>query len=223
MPAQPKSAAQLRAVPRAWQRMLSGRRLDLLDPSPLDVEIEDIAHGLARVARWNGQTEGAHIFSVAQHSLLVEAHARASAPRLDRRGRLAVLLHDAPEYVIGDMISPFKAVIGDSLQGGRGAAARRHPSALRPAGRSCRPTLDALIKAADRAAAYLEATRLAGFADRRGAAFFGPPPKFSAAIERDYLTPWPAETAEARYLRAVREACARLTLSHQRLRVIYMT
>src|ERR1700694_5695670 len=91
---------------RAWQRMLSGRRLDLLDPSPLDVEIEDIAHGLARVARWNGQTKGAHIFSVAQHALLVEALARAKTPTLDAQGLLAVLLHDAPEYVIGDMISP---------------------------------------------------------------------------------------------------------------------
>ena len=96
--------------------MLSGRRLDLLDPSPLDVEIDDIAHGLARVARWNGQTKGAHIFSVAQHVLLVEALARAKTPRLDAAGRLAVLLHDAPEYVIGDMISPFKAVIGDSYK-----------------------------------------------------------------------------------------------------------
>src|SRR5579863_3826141 len=101
---------------RVWQRMLSGRRLNLIDPSPLDVEIEDIAHGLARVARWNGQTSGAYIFSVAQHSLLVEALARAKSPRLDAAGRLAVLLHDAPEYVIGDMISPFKAVIGDSYK-----------------------------------------------------------------------------------------------------------
>ena len=103
------------AGPRAWQRMLSGRRLDLLDPSPLDVEMEDIAHGLARVARWNGQTKGAHIFSVAQHCLLVETIARQRS-RLDRQGRLAVLLHDAPEYVIGDMISPFKAVIGDNYK-----------------------------------------------------------------------------------------------------------
>src|SRR5688572_29444850 len=108
------------AAPRAWQRMLSGRRLDLLDPSPLDVEIEDIAHGLARVARWNGQTAGTHIFSVAQHTLLVEAIARTRAPRLDRRRRLAILLHDAPEYVIGDMISPFKAVIGDAYKGVEG-------------------------------------------------------------------------------------------------------
>src|SRR3954454_25239008 len=102
--------------PRAWQRMLSGRRLDLLDPSPLDVEIEDIAHGLARVARWNGQTRGAHIFSVAQHTLLVEALARRRKPNLDHRLRLPVLLHDAPEYVIGDMISPFKTVLGGSYK-----------------------------------------------------------------------------------------------------------
>src|SRR5436305_13612647 len=100
---------------RAWQRMLSGRRLDLLNPSPLDIEIADIAHGLARVARWNGQTDGPHIFSVAQHCLLVETLAHAQT-QLDRRWRLAVLLHDAPEYVIGDMISPFKAVIDNAYK-----------------------------------------------------------------------------------------------------------
>src|SRR5215831_8776145 len=114
-PSEPGNSAARSHARRAWQRMLSGRRLDLLDPSPLDVEIADIAHGLARVARWNGQTEGAHIFSVAQHSLLVETLAHEHA-RLDRQGRLAVLLHDAPEYVIGDMISPFKAVIGDAYK-----------------------------------------------------------------------------------------------------------
>src|SRR6185312_10596361 len=115
-PRPPVRSAGKTKEPRAWQRMLSGRRLDLLDPSPLDVEVEDIAHGIARVARWNGQTKGAHIFSVAQHSLLVEtiAHQRA---RLTHRHRLAVLLHDAPEYVIGDMISPFKAIIGDNYKG----------------------------------------------------------------------------------------------------------
>src|SRR3990170_1901682 len=101
---------------RAWQRMLSGRRLDLLDPSPLDIEIEDIAHGLARVARWNGQTEGPHIFSVAQHSLLVDAIARRAVPNTDVRWRRAILLHDAPEYVIGDIISPFKAVLKDDYK-----------------------------------------------------------------------------------------------------------
>jgi len=185
--------------PRAWQRMLSGRRLDLLDPSPLDVELEDIAHGLARVARWNGQTQGAHIYSVAQHSLLVEALARARVPRLDRNGRLAIILHDAPEYVVGDMISPFKAVIGDRYK----AVEKRLLAAIHlrfglPA--KLPESLQALIKASDRSAAYLEATRLAGFADEEARKFFGPPPKFSAALERDYLSPWPAGIAQARYL-----------------------
>jgi len=185
-------------APRAWQRMLSGRRLDLLDPSPLDVEIEDIAHGIARVARWNGQTDGAHIFSVAQHSLLVEtiAHQRA---RLSRRHRLAVLLHDAPEYVIGDMISPFKSIIGDSYKSVEARLlAAIHLRFGLPV--TLPRDLTALIKAADRSAAYLEATRLAGFSTTEATKFFGRAPKFSAVIERDYLTPWPADTAEERYL-----------------------
>ena len=187
------------ASARAWQRMLSGRRLDLLDPSALDIEIEDIAHGLARVARWNGQTRGAHIFSVAQHSLLVEAVARARVPRLDRSLRLAILLHDAPEYVIGDMISPFKAVIGDAYK----TVERRLLTAIHlrfglPA--KTTPQLERLIKTADRAAAHLEATRLAGFDAAEARRFFGRAPDVSPAIERDYLRPWPAETAQARYL-----------------------
>ena len=192
-----KSPARNEA-PRAWQRMLSGRRLDLLDPSPLDIEVADIAHGLARVARWNGQTEGAHIYSVAQHSLLVETIARQRV-RLSRPHRLAALLHDAPEYVIGDMISPFKAVVGDAYK----VVERRLLTAIHlrfglPA--KTTPQLERLIKAADRAAAYLEATRLAGFAAAEAGRFFGSPPRLSAAIERDYLAPWPAETAQARYL-----------------------
>ena len=184
---------------RAWQRMLSGRRLDLLDPSPLDVEIEDIAHGLARVARWNGQTHGAHIYSVAQHVLLVEAIARQKVPRLDPTGRLAVLLHDAPEYVIGDMISPFKAVIGDSYK----AVEARLLAAihLRFGLPAVLPnSLRELIKYADRGAAFLEATRLAGFQPAEARRFFDQPPRVFLALERDYLTPWPAETAQARYL-----------------------
>ncbi len=185
-------------APRAWQRMLSGRRLDLLDPSPLDIEIADIAHGLARVARWNGQTEGPHIYSVAQHSLLVETLAHQSA-RLDRKRRLAVLLHDAPEYVIGDMITPFKAVIGDTYKAveARLLAAvhvRFGLPVMLPA------ELLGIIKASDRAAAYLEATRLAGFAAAEARRFFGQPPRLSAVIEREYLTPWPAEIGQARYL-----------------------
>jgi len=187
-----------KAKPRAWQRMLSGRRLDLLDPSPLDIEIEDIAHGIARVPRWNGQTKGAHIFSVAQHTLLVDTLARQQGP-LDDKLRLAIMLHDAPEYVVGDMITPFKAVIGDSYK----AVEARLLSAIHlrfglPA--HLPASLARMIKQADRAAAYLEATRLAGFAEAEARKFFGVPPKLSPALERDYLTPWPADTAEARYL-----------------------
>jgi 5'-deoxynucleotidase YfbR-like HD superfamily hydrolase len=192
-------AAAKTSSDRAWQRMLSGRRLDLLDPSALDIEIEDIAHGLARVARWNGQTSGAHIFSVAQHCLLVEALARAKVPRLDRGRRLAVLLHDAPEYVIGDMISPFKAVIGDAYKAveQRLLTAIHRRFGLPP---KSPPELVELIKTADRQAAFLEATRLAGFAITEARRFFGRPPKISTAIEREYLKPWPADTAETRYL-----------------------
>jgi 5'-deoxynucleotidase YfbR-like HD superfamily hydrolase len=179
--------------------MLSGRRLDLLDPSPLDIEIEDIAHGLARVARWNGQTRGDHIFSVAQHTLLVEEVARRRTGVIDPRLGLAILLHDAPEYVIGDMISPFKAVIGGAYR----AVERRLLVAIHVRF-ALPPELPAdilsLIKAADRGAAFLEATALAGFGTTEARRFFGPRPGLSAAAEKDYLTPWPAEAAKQRYL-----------------------
>jgi uncharacterized protein len=187
------------ATPRVWQRMLSGRRLDLLDPSPLDVEIEDIAHGLARVARWNGQTKGDHIFSVAQHTLLVEEIARHRGGPLDRRLGLALLLHDAPEYVIGDMISPFKAVIGDSYR----SVERRLLTAIHL--RFGLPpelpgAIIAIIKAADHGAAFLEATLLAGFAVTEARRLFGARPALPAAAEPDFLNPWPAETAQRRFL-----------------------
>jgi uncharacterized protein len=199
----PKAAAQLAAerdiAKRAWQRMLSGRRLDLLDPSPLDIEIEDIAHGLARVARWNGQTFGPHIFSVAQHTLLVEAVLRTQMPRADHRIRLAVLLHDAPEYVIGDMISPFKAVIGGAYK----VVEKRLLSAIHirfglpPA---LPDDLTARIKAADAGAAYLEATRLAGFKDAEARKLFGRPPDLPDETETEFLSPWAAGKAEKRFL-----------------------
>jgi 5'-deoxynucleotidase YfbR-like HD superfamily hydrolase len=182
------------SAPRAWQRMLSGRRLDLLDPSPLDVEIEDIAHGLARVAR----------FSVAQHSLLVEAIARRLAPNLDKRWRLAVLLHDAPEYVIGDLISPFKAIFTADY---KTVEARLMAAVSLRFGLPAKwPTfLLALLKEADRSAAYLEATKLAGFSEREARRFFGSPPGLDAAVEKHYLIPWGAESAERRYLKKFAE------------------
>jgi uncharacterized protein len=186
-------------APRVWQRMLSGRRLDLLDPSPLDIEIADIAHGLARVARWNGQTSGAHIFSVAQHTLLVEAVMREQTPRVDVRVRLAALLHDAPEYVIGDMISPFKAVLGgDYKTVERRLLAAIHirfglPPVLEPA-------IVRQIKEADKGAAFLEATELAGFAEAEARRLFGRDPGLLPAVRQDYLTPWSAARAEKRFL-----------------------
>ena len=161
-------------APRAWQRMLSGRRLDLLDPSPLDIEIEDIAHGLARVARWNGQTKGDQAFSVAQHCVLVEQIAFHLDPKLDRHAQLATLLHDAPEYVIGDMISPFKAALGYDYK----AFEHRLMAAIHvrfglPA--KCSDGREIEIKKADRMAAYLEATQLAGFSVPEAERFFGRP------------------------------------------------
>lgn len=192
--AAPKAAR----APRAWQRMLSGRRLDLIDPSPLDIEIEDIAHGLARVARWNGQTRGEHIFSVAQHSLLVEAVAGTLDPALTGRARMTVLLHDAPEYVIGDMISPFKVVLGDAYKTFEirllAAVHLRFGLPAEPA-----KALLALTKRADSIAAFLEATRLAGFSHTEAETFFGRP-RLNVAPFEAMLAPWPAETAKHRFL-----------------------
>ncbi len=184
-------------APRAWQRMLSGRRLDLLDPSPLDVELADIAHGLARVARWNGQTRGDHAFSVAQHSLIVEAifcHLNASASRDDM---LMALLHDAPEYVIGDMISPFKSVVGGGYKSveARLEAAIHLRFSLPP-----HPTreLKDRIKKADTVAAFFEATELAGFSLAEAQKFFGLP----RGISRDMIAidPVPALEAQRRFI-----------------------
>ncbi len=160
--------------PRAWQRMLSGRRLDLLDPTPVDIEIEDIAHGLAFVARWNGQTKGDFAYSVAEHSLLVEALFGRIAPAAPPRWRIAALLHDAPEYVIGDMISPVKAAVGP----GYGALDDRLMAAIHlrfglPAAIPVR--IKRQIKKADRISAWMEATAIAGFSNAEADKLFGKP------------------------------------------------
>ena len=187
--------------------MLSGRRLDLLDPSPLDVEIEDIAHGLARVARWNGQTEGDHAFSVAEHSLLVEELLGRLKPRASAPERLAALLHDAPEFVIGDLITPFKAIIGAEYKD----LERRLMQAIHlrfglppaaPAGAA------RLIKRADRAAAYLEAIQLAGFGEAEANRIFGRPRNLPAVR----LRPKPPDQAKDAYLarfEAIAQSAAR--------------
>ena len=161
-------------TPRAWQRMLSGRRLDLLDPTPVDIEIDDIAHGLAFVARWNGQTIGDYPYSVAEHSLLVETLFGRLAPSAPAKWRLAALLHDAPEYVIGDMISPVKAAVGPDY----GALDDRLAAAIHV--RFGLPvqlpkTIKTQIKRADRISAWMEATQIAGFSEREATSFFGKP------------------------------------------------
>ncbi len=160
--------------PRAWQRMLSGRLLDLLDPTPMDIEVEDIAHGLAFVARWNGQTVGDYAYSVAEHSLLVEKIYALQNPKAPPKWRLAALLHDAPEYVIGDMISPVKAAVGPSYSElDEKLATAIHIRFGLPA--ALPKTVKAAIKRADKVSAWLEAVKIAGFDETEANKFFGRP------------------------------------------------
>lgn len=180
---------------RAWQRMLSGRRLNLLDPSALDVEIEDIAHGLSRVARWNGQTSGDYAFTVAQHSVLVVEILQRLRPAAPRPWLLAALLHDGAEYVIGDLISPFKAAVG--LDYGALEASLQKAIHIRVGLPPNMPkSAKTFIKRADKASAYLEATQLAGFAVPEAKRFFG---RFKS-IDDILITPLPANDAKARFM-----------------------
>ena len=182
---------------RGWQRMLSGRRLEILDPSPLDVELDDIAHGIARVARWNGQTSGTFPFSVAQHCCLVEAIAARLSAELPASARLTLLLHDASEYVVGDLVTPLKTALGEGFRQIEG----RIQSAIFIAfGLPAEPPdpLRQLVKRADRSAAGLEAIRLAGFSRDEALLVFGRPERLSAGME-ELLEPWSSEKAEERF------------------------
>lgn len=184
-----------RRAPRVWQRMLSGRRLDLLDPSPLDIELADIAHGLARVARWNGQTTGEHAFSVAQHSLVVEQLVCARCD--DARWQLAALLHDAPEYVIGDMISPFKSVLGADYKSIENRLQRAiHLRFGLPAELPAQAAR--LLKQADKLSAYFEATLLAGFTVPEAETLFCRPG--DTTVDPDLLRPLPSGAVEALFI-----------------------
>jgi 5'-deoxynucleotidase YfbR-like HD superfamily hydrolase len=180
--------------PRAWQRMLSGRRLDLLDPTPVDIEIEDIAHGLAFVARWNGQTRGDFAYSVAEHSILVETLFGRIAPNAPAKWKLAALLHDAPEYVIGDMISPVKAAVGP----GYGELDERLEAAIHirfglPA--KIPAPVKKQIKKADKISAWMEATQIAGFTKSEADKFFGAPdPSVMEGLTIVLRTPLEART-----------------------------
>lgn len=181
----------------AWQRMLSGRRLDLLAPSPRDIDLHDIAHGLARVARWNGQTRGPYILSVAQHSLLVEALLGHIHPKADRHARAVAILHDAPEYVVGDLISPFKACVGEAYK----AVEARLFAAILDRFALAEPddALLALIKRADRAAARLEAVLLAGFDEAEAQAVLGAPEPGLDGFAA-WLRPRPSDQVEAAFV-----------------------
>ncbi len=159
---------------RAWQKMLSGRHLDLLDPTPVDIEIEDIAHGLSFVARWNGQTIGDYAYSVAEHSLLVEQLYSRMTPKPDPKWQLAALLHDAPEYVIGDMISPVKNAVGPGYNDlDKRLMAAIHIRFGLPA--MIPQHIKRQIKKADKISAWMEATRIAGFSEAEANWFFGIP------------------------------------------------
>mgnify|MGYP000108631537 CR=1 FL=1 len=184
-----------RAPKRAWQRMLSGRRLDLLDPSPFDIEIEDIARGLARVARWNGQTSGDHAFSVAEHSVVVHDLFATLYPGATQAERLMALLHDAAEYVVGDMISPFKAALGIDYKSfeARLEEAIHLRYGLPP---KMPPALKKKIKKCDVYCAWFEATQIAGFTEEEADQFFIHPPKKVAMT----IDPLPVVKAEALFL-----------------------
>ncbi|MCI5047584.1 MAG: HD family hydrolase [Aquisalinus sp.] len=182
-------------APRAWQRMLSGRRLNILDPSPLDIEIEDIAHGLARVARWNGQTLGTLPFNVAHHSVIVEDICVQLKPGWPVKWRLAALLHDAPEYVIGDVISPFKAALGAKYkQVERGLERAVHVRFGLPA--DLPEAIEKNIKRADRACAFFEACQIAGFEDAEARRIFSAP----RGISPVRIEALDAEASQALYL-----------------------
>jgi 5'-deoxynucleotidase YfbR-like HD superfamily hydrolase len=181
---------------RSWQRMLSGKRLDLLNPSPNDIEIEDLIHGLSVVPRWNGQTIGDHIYSVAQHTLLVLEIFDRLNPGSSPKTRLAVLLHDSPEYVIGDLITQFKRSVGPKY--------KELENSLLDAIHQ-RFDLDVLsektavlIKEADKIAAYFEATCLNGFSCLEAGIFFGYPDLNKKDFEK-LLTPWPTKKVREKY------------------------
>jgi len=212
-PTRPETHARLAShAPRTWQRMLSGRRLNLLDPSPMDIEIGDIALGLSRNTRWNGQTEGDHAWSVAQHSVVaVEVVRRLLAPRRDSELELAALLHDASEYVTHDLITPLKAVVGDVFKEveDRLMVAVHLRFGLPP-------RLDverkALVKRADLIVGATEAVQLAGFRAGEVKTLLGIKEKPWPDLT---LTPLPSREAERRFLETFEAIGARLALERR--------
>jgi len=184
-------------APRTWQRMLSGRSLNLINPSAVDIEIHDIALGLSRNTRWNGQTTGEHGWSVAQHSLLVVEILQQHNPQSPSWVLLAALLHDAAEYVTHDLITPLKAAVGDVFK----VIEDRLQAAIHT--RYSLPVIlpnevKANIKRADLIAAATEAVHLAGFTPKevKGILRITEKPYTTKSLE-----PLPSTSARDEYLK----------------------
>jgi 5'-deoxynucleotidase YfbR-like HD superfamily hydrolase len=194
----------------AWQRMLSGLRLNILDPSPNDINIVDAARGLSRIPRWNGQTTGEYAFSIAQHSVLVENIVSTIKPDAGKEERLMALLHDVPEYVIGDVITPFKRALGDTYK--RFEDGLERAVTIKFIGKyPLKQEVHDLVKIGDKAAAYLESTIIGGFSDSEASYYFGKPPQSLPAkfIKNLDLSALPAEEAALMFIEAF-EAIHRL-------------
>ncbi len=152
----------MRTDTRAWVRLPSGKRLDLLHPTPFDWDDADLAVGLARTYRWGGHSAWPLPLSVAQHSLLVLAMHRQGARRTDPAAEHRELLHDADEGLLGfDCISVVKPFLGASFRAltadlQRAVALRYGIKAFAPAERKAH-------KRADRVAAASEAVHVVGW------------------------------------------------------------
>jgi len=103
---------------RAWRRLPSTRRIDLMNPDPDAWTDRDLACLMSRTARWAGESSWQETLSVAQHSLMVLELMRLTAPvPMTAAEELRELLHDAEEGFLGfDPISPLKQAFGDPFR-----------------------------------------------------------------------------------------------------------
>ncbi|HZX28156.1 MAG TPA: phosphohydrolase [Telluria sp.] len=193
-------------LPRAWVRMPSGRRLDLLDPTPFDWDDEDLALGLARTFRWGGHSAWPQPLSVAQHSIAVLYLRRRLTPGpLPAKAELRELLHDAEEGLLGfDAISVIKPFLGEQFR----ALTQRleHAVFVRYGLPAWTRAEHALHKRADRLAAASEAVHVAGWsaAEVRSTLKITIEPLAEDPLVATYggtpWEPWPARDAAERFM-----------------------
>jgi hypothetical protein len=194
---------------RAWVRLPSGRRLDLLAPTPFDWTDEDLAIGLSRTFRWGGHSVWPAPLSVAQHSLAVLALRRAARPAATRIGLRRELLHDAEEGLTNfDCISPLKPFLGAGFL----ALQQRLSAAV--ATRYALPAWEEeerrLHKKLDIAMAAAEAVHVAGWSRAEVRATLGIRAAVMAAdpLQAEFggtpWEPWAPEVAAQRFLDALR-------------------